>query len=109
MNKFFKKWRVKLSLPLGGFAIGYCLPLFIIPKRGPNLIGIGEQIIINGKDVESKDAEVSKEEITNLKRAIKKEVDQSFEYCREVWNNNDFKDCGRVRLVESNEWDFVVE
>ena len=88
--------------------MGYCLPLFIIPKRGPNMIGIGNQVIINGKDsVETK--EVSKEEITELKRAIKKEVDQSFEYCREAWNNDDFKDCGRGRLVDSNEWAFKVE
>ena len=95
----FETLRVKLSLPLGGFAIGWCLPFFILPKRGPNVCGMGREIKIGGGN---------KADVAGIKAQIKAEYDEAFVKCREVWNSKDME--GYVPWkIDENEWDMIIE
>lgn len=90
---------MKLSLPIGGFAIGWCLPFFILPKRGPNVVGMGREIKLEGR---------SKGDVNQIKATIKAEYDELFPKCREVWNSPDLE--GYVPWkIDENDWEMLIE
>ena len=92
-----EKLRVKLRLPIGAFAFGHNPILFYLPKRGPQLIGVGNFIKVTPK---------TEHDVPNLKFQLKKEYDRVFEECRVVWNSE--KECKVPRMVAANEWNFVI-
>ena len=94
--QFVERWRVKLRVPIGGVAFGYNPLLFWLPKRGPQLIGVGKGIDIRGD-----------ENVTKLKVDLKTSFDATFTYAKDEWNEvtreNPF-----LREIKQDEWDFQV-
>ena len=95
--KFVERLRVKLRAPIGGIAFGYNPLLFWLPKRGPQLIGVGRGIDVYGG-----------EEVSMLKEELKASFDETFRCARLEWNEV-IKENPYLREIKEDEWDLQVK
>ena len=87
----------QLRAPIGGIAYGYNPLFFWLPKRGPQLIGVGG----GGVDVRGG------EDVAKLKAELKGVFDDTFRAAKGEWNDI-ARETTYLRQIEDEEWDFKV-